>query len=217
MGLFDFLKKTPVTKTSSAETSTNQKAKELLDKVDPGFRQRQADLNYQNELLSRVNAAREKYKIDKDLESAIKEYEYAFVESKPPCATSQDIDLANLYIKAEQYDKAWGYLNQLILRRSFPDPEIKFYQARILKKEGKYAYAIEMIAIGYYYKSIPNKSFQVEKFHKDISSSAKKLGWDQSKIDSVTKIVTSYSNKDNSEETKLIKQLRDFMKDDYQS
>lgn len=206
MGLFDFMKKKPAQKTSRED-----EVMALLDKVDPGYRQRRAELDYQNDLLSRVNAAREKYKADKDLASAIKEYEFAFVESNPPCRTSQDIDLANLYIKAEQYDKAWGYLNQLVLRRNFPDPEIKFYQAKILKKEEKYAYAIEMYAIGYYYKSIPDNPFQIEKFKKDVSSSAKKMGWDAEKIDGIAKIVMSYPHKDNSSEGKLIKQLREFM------
>lgn len=212
MGLFDFMKKKPTTKTASEKD-----VMALLDKVDPEFRQRRANLDYQNDLLSRVNAAREKYKVDKDLESAIKEYEFAFVESNPPCATSQDIDLANLYIKAGQYDKAWGYLNQLMLRRNYPDPDIRFYQAKILKKEEKYAYAIEMYALGYYYKSIPNNPFQTEKFQKDISSSAKKLGWNQEKIDGVTKIIMSYPHKDNSAEGNLIKHLREYMSAEYQA
>lgn len=209
MGLFDFMKKK-----SMEQSSIEDEVMALLDKVDPEFRQRQADLDYQDKLLSKVNAAREKYKADKDLESAIKEYEFAFIVSNPPCKTSQDIDLANLYIKAEQYDKAWGYLNQLVLRRNYPDPEIKSYQARILKKEGKYAYAIEMYAIEYYYKSIPNKPFQIDKFKKDVLSSAKKLGWNLEKIEEIAKIVMSYPHKDNSLEGQLIKRLREYMSQD---
>lgn len=212
MGLFDFFKKKP-----SVSNHKDQDVMAILDKVDPKYRQMQADLDYQNALLARVNAAREKYKVDKDLESAIKEYEFAFVNSNPPCRTSQDIDLANLYIKAGQYDKAWGYLNQLQLRRNYPDPEIRFYQARILRNEGKYAYAIEMFAIGYYYKSIPNNPFQTERFLKDISSSAKKLGWTEERKDGLAKIVMSYPHKDNSAERKLTEHIREFMKNDLQS
>ena len=209
MGLFDMIKKKQQTKQVSQE-----EVDAILDKVDQGHRQRKADLEYQNVLLSRVNAAREKYKTDKDIQSAIREYEFAFVESDPPCKTSQDIDLADLYIKAEEYDKAWGYLNQLMLRRNYPDPDIRFHQAKILRNEGKYAYAVEMFALGYYYKSIPNNDFQVERFQKDISSSVKKLGWDQKMIDEIVRIVTAYPHKDNSSETKLINHLREYLKAD---
>lgn len=102
----------------------------------------------------------------------------------------------------------------MILRRTSPDPDIRFYQARILKKEEKYAYAIEMYALGYYYKSIPNRPFQVEKFQKDIATSAKKLSWDQNKIDAITKIIMSYPHKDNSSEAKLVRQLREFLQNE---
>lgn len=205
MGLFDFMKKK-----QESKPITQQEVKTLLEEIDPGYRQRQEELEYQNQLLSRVNAARVKYKSDGDLESAIEEYEYAFVVSNPPCQSSQDIDLANLYIKAKQYDKAWGYLHQLLLRRKLPDPEIRFYQARILKKEGKYENAIEMYALGYFYKSIPNCPFQIKKFQKDISSSAKKLGWNQDVIDEITKIIISYPN-NNSSEREFVTQLREYM------
>ena len=209
MGLFDlFSKKKTIVKQN---VKTEKDAMALLDKVDPSFRKRQADLEYQNKLLDRVNAAREKYKEDKDLEKAIEEYEFAFVKSNPPCLTSQDIDLADLYMKAGQNDKAWGYLNQLMMRRTSPDPHIRFMQAKILKKEEKYAYAIEMFALGYYYKSIPNMAFQEDKFQKDIASSVKKLGWDQEKVNGIIKIVKSVPHKDNFAEDKLVKQLRAFM------
>ncbi len=54
--------------------------------------------------------------------------------------------------------------------------------------------------------------FIVQKFKKDVSSSAKKMGWDAEKIDGIAKIVMSYPHKDNSSEGKLIKQLREFMR-----
>ena len=211
MGLFSFFKKNQDPKKQSTKFSDEQREMTILNKVDSSYRKSQAELNYQNELLSRVNTAREKYKKDGDLESAIKEYEYVFIESNPPCTTSQDIDLANLYIKAGAFDKAWAYLNQLMLRRKYPDPDIRFYQARILKKEEKFAYAVEMYAIGYYYKSIPNMPFQTEKFQKDISSSVKKLGWSQEKIDGILRIIMAFPHGDNSAESDLVKLLREYI------
>lgn len=55
MGIFDFFKK-------KQEASDDRKVMAILDKVDPTYRQTKAHLDYQNSLLSRVNAAREKYK-----------------------------------------------------------------------------------------------------------------------------------------------------------
>lgn len=201
MGLFDFMKKN---NDCAKRDSVN------VPKYDNGNKI-QFDLDYQNNLLFRVNAAREKYKNDKDITSAIKEYEFAFVESNPPCESSQDIDLAKLYITAEEYDKAWGYLNQLILRRKYPDSEIKFLQAKVLKREEKYAYAIEMIALGYYYKTLNGNEFQKDKFQKDILSSVKKLGWNQENIEGIIELCVSQKNKSGLSEEILVKKLREYM------
>ena len=212
MGLFGFGgKKKEKTAGSGKVTLNSGNVKEWLRQENPEFRRIDDELKYQNKLLDRVNKAREAYKNDKDLAKAIKEYEYAFVKSDPPCKTSQDIDLANLYIKANEYDKAWGYLNQLILRRGYPDSEIKFYQARILKHEEKYAYAIEMIMIGYYYKALPDRPFQTEKFLKDISSSAKKLGWDEEKTKGLLNILNTIPPREGFDERLLINQIRNYM------
>lgn len=203
MGLFRF------GKSKSSKTAPCK----FFDELESKNNAMRKELDYQNELLSRVNRAREKYKQDKDLESAIKEYEFAFVESDPPCETSQDIDLANLYIKAGLHDKAWGYLNQLQLRRTSPDPEIRFYQAKILKKEGRHAYAIEMYAKGYYYKTFYNADFQTEKFHKDISSCVKKLGWDQEKVDTITKTIIDQVKKNRYDDKELSDRLKELLYD----
>lgn len=203
MGLFGF------GKTNKGKSSSRK----ILDELELKRKDMKDELDYQNELLSRVNKAREKYKKDKDIESAIKEYEYAFVEADPPCKTSQDIDLANLYIKAGLHDKAWGYLNQLQLRRRSPDPEIRFYQAKILKKEGRYAYAIEMYAKGYYYKTFYNAEFQTEKFLKDISPCVKKLGWNQEKVDTITETVVDQVKKNGYDDKELSDRLKKLLYD----
>ena len=69
MGLFGSKKK----KVNKVNNHLSEDPKELLSKFDPEFRKREKALDYQNELLSWVNAARDKYKADKDLESAIKD------------------------------------------------------------------------------------------------------------------------------------------------
>ena len=58
--------------------------------------------------------------------------------------------------------------------------KIRFEQARLLKKEEKWADAIEMYLLGYLAKSSWNRKFQEDMFVKDIKSSANKLNWDDS-------------------------------------
>lgn len=149
----------------------NSLERQMYINNDMGCRDTKDHLDYQDALLSRVNAANEKYKKDGNLNALISEYEFAFRTSKPSCASSQNLKLADFYMEAGMNDKAWRYLNQLYSTGEAPKDKIRFKQASLLKKEKRYAYAIEMYMLGYLYKHTWNK----EMFLKDISSSANKL------------------------------------------
>ena len=183
---------------------------EWYDKNMYGYRDRQDALAYQNALLDRVNTAQQKYKEDGDIEAVIKELEYAFIEADPPCQSSQYLDLINYYIKANKNDKAWAYLNRLLMKNEAPLKDIRFSQARILKKEKKWMYAIEMYMLGYLAKSQWNNNFQRDMFIKDIKSSANKLSWDDTVIDSLAQMVATQVQKKKYDEDELIKKYRDF-------
>lgn len=87
----------------------NEIEKEMYVNNTAGYRDLKNQLDYQDNLLNIANEAREKYKTDGDIEPAIAVYEKVLLESDPPLAsTTHTMLLADLYIKAEMYDKAWG-------------------------------------------------------------------------------------------------------------
>ncbi len=224
MGIFDFLLGKKESKSSEGIKSnttkngvpfTNEVERELYENNTFGYRDRKDNLDYQNALLSRVNKAQAKYKQDGDLEAVIKELEYAFIESNPPCSTSQNLDLADYYIKAGQYDKAWGYLNHLYRYQQAPINKIRFAQAKVLKKEKKWSYAIEMYMLGYLAKSEWNNTFQKEMFVKDIKSCVNKLNWDEDKVEYLCYLIEIQVKQRDYSESRLTESYRKFCSDNY--
>ncbi len=215
MGLFDFLKKKNSSQNSVQEVKVpkpkfhNKIEKEMYEKNIEGFRDLTDSINYQNALLDRVNTAQQRYKQDGDLEAVIKELEFAFIKCNPPCRSSQCFDLVDYYIKAGQNNKAWSYLNRLSMRKNAPMMHIRFAQARILKKEKKYADAVQMFMLGYLAKS-NGQDFRKDKFIKDIKSSANKLEWDDNTITRLVNILEKQIKKKNYDEGALIEEYRKF-------
>lgn len=203
MGIFDIFKKKNYNIHDEVE-------REMYEKKLNGYRDFKDSLDYQNKLLDRVNSAQQRYKQDGNLEAVIKELEYAFVEADPPCKTSQVMDLAKYYVKAEQNDKAWRYLNRLIIKRQADIESIRFAQAGILKKEKKWAEAVEMYMLGYLEESKRLGTFRKEKFVKDIKSSSNKLEWDDQTINQVSQIFEKQTKKKNYDEQQLRQEFRKF-------
>lgn len=138
-------------------------------------------LKQQDELIAIVCTAREKYKSDGDIESAIASYEKAMIEADPPLRNAQShaIFLAELYIKNGQNDKAWGYLNMLHSKDLCPLSKIRKEQAKILKKEKKHIQAIEYILLEYW-NHAQECEFNYYNHNgciKDIGPSIRALGW----------------------------------------
>jgi len=218
MGLFGLFgskkqQSKPQTQRPQPQSSSNIKKeveKEMYEKNLYGYRDMQDSLEYQNKLLNKVNAAQEKYKKDKDLDAVIKALEFAFIESDPPCKTSQNMDLADYYIKAGQNDNAWSYLNRLYVRKEALIKDIRFAQARLLKKEKKYADAIEMYMLGYLDKCLWNKTFQKEMFLKDIRSSVNQLGWNEEITEKLCQILEKQVKDNNNDEALLVNKYREL-------
>lgn len=187
----------------------NKIEKEMYEKNIEGYRDRLDSLNYQNALLERVNAAQERYKKDNDLDAVIKELEFAFIESDPPCRTSQCMDLVKYYSKAGQNNKAWSYLNHLLMKKAASLESIRFEQAKLLKKEKKWADAIEMYMLGYL-ASTNRIAFPKEKFIKDVKSSANKLGWDDNTVNRLAQIIEKQAKGKNFSERSLSQEYRKF-------
>lgn len=151
-----------------------------------GYRDRTDRLNYQQSLLDRVNAAAARCRQNHDLDAVIKEFEFAFIESDPPCHSSQNLDLANFYIKAGENDKAYHYLNRLISTQEAPQEKAHLMQARILKKEKRYAESLKTYLIGHKEKYTFNENV----FFKDIAPIINKLGLEHIHMEYLSSLIT---------------------------
>ena len=176
-----------------------------------GYKDLKDNLDYQDKLLSMVNNANAQFEKDGNLDALIKIYEYAFIESKPPCKTSQNLKLVDFYMKAGFNDKAWGYLNLLLTSREAPLEKIRFAQGRILKKEKKYFDAIEMYMLGHLAKSEWNNTFHSDLFFKDVKSMINKVGWDDDDLSHLADIVSAHIKKRRYNESELIKKYREYI------
>lgn len=213
MGLFDAFRKKGSLDNAAEKPFRNEIERNMYVNNTLGYKDTKDRLDYQNNLLSRVNAAQEKYKEDKNIEAVIRELEYAFIESDPPCASSQNMDLIDYYVKAGKNDKAWAYLNRLYTYGEAPVEKVRFAQARILKKEKKWHDALEMYMLGYLKKSEWNNNFQEDMFKKDIKSLVNKLNWDSEKVDYLCYLIGNHVKNRDYSESSLSQEYRQFLSD----
>lgn len=212
----------PIQKTSVPETTEpklsipkpkfqNKIEREMYEKNIEGYRDLKDRLDRQDALLRFVSKAEDRYNKDGDLNAVIEDLEYAFIESNPPCK-AHCLDLVNYYCKAGQNDKAWGYLNLLYMERRIDPMFIRFEQAKILKKEKRWADAVEMYMFGYLAKC-DRTDFKKEMFIKDIKSSTNKLGWDESLVNRLAQILEKQIKSKNFDESSLSQEYRKLYND----
>lgn len=199
-----------------------QKDKEFLEKAKAENQRRHERLDAENKILAIYNKANQQYKKDQDIDTLITEYEKAFTQTELLPAHNGRIKLVKLYVKTNQNDKAWGYLNQAILYNSNNPTmmgSIRLEMFKILRKEEKFKDAVEMLMLGYmnyswrYDNKWTSKYFDKEGFEKDIKTTAKKLGWDDDKIQQLEKIIVEIvDSTKRSKEGALIKEYRALYK-----
>lgn len=95
----------------------------------------QRELDYQNQLLDKLEKAKEKYKETGDEAALIRDYEALFVKRKRPLVSSQVFDLVDLYEKNRRYDDASKLLGQLYLRQGANKIRIQKELDRIVKMQ----------------------------------------------------------------------------------
>ena len=162
-------------------------------------------IQYQDKLLSDVNIAKEKFKTDNDVQAAIAVYEKALIYSNPPLkSNAHTMFLENLYIQAGEYDKAWAYLNGLITTNMGLIDKIRKEQCRILKKEKKYEYAMQMLVLAYLANSKWKNMFRAEAFIKEAMPIANKLEWQQEVVDSIAECIQKHVDKRTYDEARMI-------------
>ena len=213
MGLLSSLfgKKTTTTTTTTISSNLDKDTtkKEMIS-ADSEYRNLMESLEWQDKLIATVQKAREKYEEDKKIDDLIKSYEYVLLEANPPIKNmrSLPISLAELYRKSNQNDKAWGYLNSLLLTHPELLDKIRFEQCKILKSEKKYIEAMEMLMCGYLYKSKWNNTFNEKHFTKDATPISNRLKWDSQKIEYLAYLIKSQVDKQNYREDTLIQNYR---------
>lgn len=195
--------------TISSTLDKNAIKKEMID-TDSEYRKLMESLEWQDQLLAAVQKARAKYEEDKQIDDLIKSYEYVLLEADPPIKNmrSLPISLAELYRKNNQNDKAWGYLNSLLLAHPDLLDKIRFEQCKILKSEKKYIEAMEMLMCGYLYKSKWNNTFNEKLFTRDATPISNRLNWDSQKIEYLAYLIKSQVDKQNYSEDTLVQNYR---------
>jgi tetratricopeptide (TPR) repeat protein len=103
------------------------------------------------------------------------------------------INLAELYFKIGQTDKAWGYLNKIGIKHPDLMGKIRELQVKILKKEKKYTHAL-LFQLGELFYEI-NKDYRPseEKINSKLCGLVKKCKL-ENKYDSIKSLIFSSAN-----------------------
>lgn len=126
---------------SPVQTSRLVSVKEILETE---FSELDADLKKQDEAIELFQEARE-LEVSGNFDKAIELSRKALEIAPNSCWDSQRIGLAELYIKANRHNEAWGYLNRLKIEFPYLISKIEFQMCRILKKEKKWIEALRAL------------------------------------------------------------------------
>lgn len=112
-------------------------------------------------------------------------------------AFNQRLALSSLYLKAGQNDKAWGYLNQLYqselagIHFAANAPKIRKQQYAVLKADGKYAQAIEMLLCSF----LLSGSYGQTSINREFLPTAKKAGFSHEQTEKLLRYLDSVIGK----------------------
>lgn len=161
--------------------------------------------------ITLLNNAMVKFKLDKNYDELILVYESIFLNAKKREIANFSYKyyfvLANCYIEKNQIDKAWGYLNMLLINKTnFTDNILKL-QSKISKKEGKFIYSLELLSRSYFYKVSKGLLFNENLFRKESSQLIKKANLDSSIIDKIVCLIM----KKHSDESYFVDEFRQIV------
>lgn len=181
MGLFDIFKGKQTTAKPQVKTLNQiQSEQEAYKKQSENDRL----------FFEKVSTAEEKYKTDKNPEPAILEIESAYKTYSISFFAPHYVNLlVKLYVETGQNNKAWEFLNSLLLNPNAKESIIRGEQAWLLKKEKRHKDAVEM----FLYQHLANAKegfFSDSALMKDIGVSVRALKWtsdDQEEIANIVK------------------------------
>lgn len=188
-------------------------ADQLRKLTDPTYQSKRLDLKQQDSLLNSLWKARDEYKSDGDINKLIAVYEYAMIDAKPVLQNAQShvFYLVDLYIKTNQNDKAWGYLESISFEYIHETHKIRMYQFKILKKEKRCTDALIFLMEAYLLKSQFTNTFNKEGFIKDATPVMNKLKWDNSKMEYLSQLIENQVNSKNFDQQVLRSKYKAFL------
>ena len=193
-----------------AKIESSKIIREGLLRNDKEYAALDKELKTQDEQIERINAARSRFQKDNDYLALITVFETVFIKERTTLNINK-LELAELYYKAELYDKAWAYANSLLLDKRNDVSKIRYFMCKVLKNEKKYPDAMLMLMLSYLYKSKWNNTFQSEMFIKDATPIANKLKWDASKVQYLASLIDNQVKKKRYDESVLIEKFKTFV------
>lgn len=224
----------------SNATYSEQKNKELhqsavrsLEKFQPGWTEERENQVEQMKQHERGQTALKKLKQDKDFDKAIAIFEKIVEKEKTLFDNgvgSNTINLLDLYYKAQYYDRAWKYSNELIMDYAKTESSnwgIRYIQCKILKKEKRYKDAMEMLILAYAGKSFSYTDYgnsiqyssevfvasNKSKFIKEAMVLGNKLKYDCTKIEYLADFIEKSLGNSEYNEAYLVAGFREFLKE----
>ena len=164
----------------STSTSSNNKINEL-DKI----------IKDSNKVIKECQKADGEYNKDGDIKKRISVYEQYCLQKPQWNCFNFCYALAEMYIKAGENDKAWGYLNMLYSWTTDAncviygyDSKVRHSQFKLLKAEKRFKEAMVMLVSSYVLNAYGAQGtyFNKGKFIKEAKTTAKGLGFSEEEL-----------------------------------
>lgn len=189
-----------------------KKEKSLADYQEE-HRQLRAQLDAESELYSKALETYELYKTDGDVQKAIMSMEQVLINAPVKIATPRYIHfLVDLYLKNNQNDRAWGYLNSLVVKPDIIHTSVVYREmAWLLKKEKRHEYSIEMIMRAYLWDGrIDPAHFNRGALIQDIGVSVRALKWTSETQAEIANFVEYQIDTKRFDESEMIRMYRNY-------
>ena len=193
-----------------AKTELKKSVYEDLLRTNKKFAILDKELKTQDNQIERINEAKSRFQEDNDYDALISVLETIFIDEKTTLNINK-LQLAELYLKTGQNDKAYSYASKLLLDKQQEASRVRLFMFKVLKTEKKYIDAMLMLMFSHLLKSKWNNTFQSEIFTKDAKLVASKLKWDSSKVDYLAYLIENQVKQKNYDEMLLRDKYKAFL------
>lgn len=164
-----------------SKKTTSKSARSRIEELDK-------ILENSDKAIAECQKADEEYSKDGDIGKRISVYEKHFLQRPQWNCFNFCWSLAEMYMKAGENDKAWGYVNQLYLWTTDPkcnihgyNDKVRYIQFKLLKSEKRFKEALVMLVSSYMLNAyaIQGIYFNKKKFIKEAKTTAKGIGFSE--------------------------------------